>query len=82
MENNYKNQPLQLLAYLEENGSITGRECMDELGIMNYKGRVCDLRKLGHSIERKWEYGVNRYGRKVKYARYYLRDGKEAANNG
>lgn len=82
MEENYKNQPLQLLAYLEEHGSVTGRECLDDLGIMNYKGRVCDLRKLGHNIERKWEYGTNRYGRRVKYARYYLRNAEEVKNDG
>ena len=79
MEENYKTQAVLLLAYLEEHGNISGRECEDELGIMNYKGRIFDLRQLGHRIDRRWVKVKNRYGRQTKYARYYLMDNAEEA---
>ena len=44
-----------LLDYLKEHRSITGLECIQRLGILNYKGRISDLRKLGHNIETVWE---------------------------
>lgn len=59
-----------LLDYLEKHGSITGLECITELGIMNYKGRIHDLRKLGHDIETVYETKVNARGEVKTYARY------------
>ena len=56
------NQVEALLDYLKENGSITGMESITELGIMNYKGRICDLRRLGFDIETKWESATNKKG--------------------
>ena len=60
----------QLLDYLERNGSITGWECVLELGISNYKARISELRQDGYDIELVWETGVNRYGKKTRYGRY------------
>lgn len=60
----------KLLAYLEQYGSISGLECILALGIMNYKGRICDLRKDGYDIETKWETVTNNDGVKKTIARY------------
>ena len=62
-----------LLDYLQKHGSITGLECINLLGILNYKGRISDLRKLGFPIETTWETRINLYGVKKRYARYFLR---------
>jgi hypothetical protein len=62
-----------LLDYLKEHRSITGLECIQRLGILNYKGRISDLRKLGQNIETVWEISENIYGETKRYARYYLR---------
>lgn len=67
------NQVEELLDYLKEKGSITGMESITELGIMNYKGRICDLRRLGFDIETKWESAVNKKGQKKTFARYILK---------
>ena len=67
----------KLVDWLEANGSITGIECISELGVLNYKGRIHDLRKLGYNIETKKEQGYNRDGEKVTFARYYLRPREE-----
>ena len=62
-----------LLDYLLVHESITGMECIEILGIMNYKGRIHDLRKLGYTITTKMEQGKNRNGAPCVYARYILR---------
>ena len=62
-----------LLDYMFVHGSVTGLECIEQLGIMNYKGRIHDLRKMGYTIQKKWENGVNRRGKKTCYARYFLK---------
>lgn len=51
---------------------ITGRQIEDDLGIMNYKGRVCDVRKKGYPVARDWKDVPNRYGRISKVAVYSL----------
>lgn len=60
----------KLLAYLEQYGSISGLECIMALGIMNYKGRICDLRQDGYDIETVFETLTNARGEKKTFARY------------
>ena len=62
-----------LLAYLQKHGSITGLECINNLGVLNYKGRISDLRKLGYDIETTWVKKRSLDGVKMKYARYVLK---------
>ena len=64
-----------LLDYLLVHGSVTGMECIELLGIMNYKGRILDLRKMGYAIKTKMEIGTKRDGSPCVYARYELRCG-------
>ena len=61
----------QLDIYLKENGSATGMDIIG-LGVMNYKGRICDLRRLGFEIKTVMETGKNRNGEPIRYARYIL----------
>ena len=68
-----KRQVDLILDYMVRYGSITGLECIEALGVLNYKGRVHDLRKAGYTIQTKWETGQNRRGEKTTYARYYLK---------
>ena len=65
------NQCEKILAYIQKNGSITGMESY-ALGIMNYKGRINDLRRAGFNIKTRMETHVNSDGEKKTYARYYL----------
>ena len=65
------NQCEKILDYMKSNGSITGMECIN-MGVMNYKGRINDLRKLGVAIDTKMETHVNKAGEKKTFARYVL----------
>lgn len=62
-----------LYDYLRQNGSATGLEIINELGIMNYKGRINDLRKLGVPIETKMEPHISRHGVAGSHARYIFK---------
>lgn len=61
----------EMLDFMMEHGSITGMDCM-RLGIMNYRGRIADLRKAGVEIETNYETTVNSKGQKKTFARYVL----------
>ena len=52
-------------------GPVSGMDCMEK-GIMNYKGRIFDLRKLGVAIDTEWATKVNADGEKKTYAVYRL----------
>ena len=68
-----KRQVDLLLDYLKVNDSITGMECINELGILNYKGRIHDLRKMGYTITTKMVTKLDLLtGETKSYARYFL----------
>ncbi len=63
----------RVLRHLNDYGSITSAQAMEEYGIYRLASRVSDLRKLGFPIEREMVKGKNRYGEKVSFAKYSLR---------
>lgn len=64
----------QILRMIAQNGSVTGMDCY-EAGIMNYKGRVNDLRKMGYPIVTKMETRANANGERKTFARYSMEVG-------
>ena len=64
-------QCTNLLNHMEKYGSITGMESIN-LGVMNYKGRINDLRRAGFPIETVMETKTNSNGERKTYARYSL----------
>lgn len=69
-------QAQRVLAYIEENGSITQISALNELGVMRLASRISDLRKSGVPIISKTEAVNNRYGEKCYIKRYSL-EGKD-----
>jgi hypothetical protein len=51
----------------------TGMEIITDLGILNYKGRICDLRQQGYVIDTEMIKVTNRWGEKCRVARYAMR---------
>lgn len=56
---------------MKTHGSITGMESIG-LGVLNYKGRINDLRNLGVDIKTVMVETTNSDGEKKRFARYYL----------
>ena len=67
-----------ILRHMEDCGSITSLEAMQEYGIMRLASRISDLKQLGHPICSEIKTGMNRYGEKTHYSVYHM---KREANN-
>ena len=62
----------KVLKYINDFGSITPLEAMNDLGIMRLAARINDLSNKGISIKRELIKSKNRYGETVRYAKYSL----------
>lgn len=67
-----------IINHLREYGSITQLEALRDYGCMRLASRISDLRKTGIKIIRLTETSHNRYGQKIRYARYIM-EGNENA---
>lgn len=67
----------RIMRHLQEVGSITSAEAMQEYGIYRLASRISDLKKLGVPIQREFVKGKNRFGEETIFARYSLRDEKD-----
>jgi uncharacterized UPF0146 family protein len=67
-------QMSDLIMYLKTHPYITRYEALLELGIANLTAVVSELRRRGIDIVTVNVTTKNRYGRKVVYARYYLKE--------
>ena len=62
----------QVIRHMEESGSITSLEAMQEYGIMRLASRITDLKKEGIPIHRDMVSQKNRYGETVTFAQYSI----------
>lgn len=60
----------RVLKYLDDFGSITTLEAVNDLGIMRLASRIHEIAKSGVPIIKKMESSKNRYGETVHYMRY------------
>ena len=67
-----------IINHLREYGSITHLGALRDYGCMRLASRISDLRKTGIKIIRLTETSRNRYGQKIRYARYIM-EGNENA---
>lgn len=66
-------QELMILEYMNTHRGITQREAEDVFGCYRLSARIYDLKQRGIKIDRIMEEGVNRFGAKTRYARYFVR---------
>lgn len=67
-----------IINHLREYGSITQLEALRDYGCMRLASRISDLRKTGIKIIRLTEISRNRYGQKIRYARYIMGENENA----
>ena len=65
----------RVLGYMNDFGSITQLEAMQDLGVMRLASRISDLRKDGYPIVSEVEAVKNRYGDTCYVKRYSLQEG-------
>ena len=61
-----------ILNHLKKHKSITSLEAINRYGITRLAAVVCTLRKQGHKIITTDVDAMNRYGKTVKVARYWM----------
>ena len=67
-------QKEMILSHLLDGKSITNLEAIDQYGITRVSDVVLKLRRDGWPISTTEEITINRYGKKVSYGRYKLRE--------
>ena len=67
-----KGQKERILRHLEDYGTITQGEAIQDYGIMRLASRIDELRKLGYPIQTEMVKGRNRYDEETRYARYRM----------
>ena len=60
----------KILKYMDDFGSITPLEAMNDLGVMRLAARISDIKKMGIEISKDTASGRNRYNKPIKFARY------------
>ena len=65
----------RILRHLQDHGSISALEALEEYGIMRLASRISDLKKSGIPIRREMVSGKNRCGEQTSYARYSMDQG-------
>ena len=63
-----------ILAFMRETGSITQVQAAEEIGCWRLDARIWDLKSAGHTIGKETVCRKNRWGKTVKYAKYYLEE--------
>lgn len=63
----------RVLNYILEFGSITTRDAFIDLGCSRLSEYIRQLR-LDYDVEDQIETGINRYGEKTYYKRYYIKE--------
>lgn len=76
MDKNKKpKQTLRVLDYIEEFGSITSREAMNDLGIWRLASRISDLKSLGYVIDSEFTTVYNRFNEPCRIKKYFIKKG-------
>ena len=68
----------KILRHLEEVGSLTQTEALQEYGVARLSARISELKSAGYPIRREMVAGHNRYQEPISYARYFLERNQEA----
>lgn len=68
-------QTERVVSYMQEFGSITQLEALNDLGIMRLASRISDLKKAGYPIVATTEAVKNRYGEVCHVKRYSIERG-------
>ena len=63
-----------IIKYCKEVGSITTMQAFNELGVTRLASRICDLKRDGYEFTDEFVTSRNRYGEKVSYKKYTLKE--------
>lgn len=76
MKNTNPTQAQRVLDYIDQFGSITQLEALQDLGVLRLASRISELKKQGYPIKSEFEAVQNRFGENCKIKRYSLAVGE------
>ena len=65
----------RVLEYIQRFGSINTFQAFMDLGCTRLSEYIRQL-KLEYNIQDEWINGINRFGEKIKYKNYFIKEGK------
>lgn len=65
----------RVLEYIQRFGSINTFQAFMDLGCTRLSEYIRELR-LEYNIHDEWMEGINRFGEKIKYKNYFIKEGK------
>lgn len=65
----------RVLEYIQRFGSINTFQAFMDLGCTRLSEYIRQLR-LEYNIQDEWINGINRFGEKIKYKNYFIKEGK------
>lgn len=65
----------RIIRYMQDFGSITQMQALQDLGCLRLASRISELRKSGYAINRRMIKVKNRYGESCTVAEYTLAEG-------
>ncbi len=65
-------QKQRILEYLQSGKKLTRLNAWDRLGVLECPARISELRQDGHDIRTTMYTVTNRYGEKVRIARWWM----------
>lgn len=69
-----------ILRHLQYGMTITSNEAQNMYGCTRLSARIHEMKKCGFDIRKTIETGVNRFGERTRYARYWLKEKKDAVS--
>lgn len=75
------NQQEMIIKYMTDFGSITPMEAFWHLGVTRLRAVIYDLKREGYVFDEKRETVVNRYGKKVSFKRFWIKENKDEQSN-
>ena len=65
-------QATDVIEYIRDNGSITTKQAMEDLGCYRLSGRIYDIKAIGIEVEKEMITVQNRNGKDCRVARYTI----------
>ena len=65
-------QTTDVIDYIRDNGSITAKQAMEDLGCYRLSGRIYDIKAIGITVEKEMITVQNRQGKDCRVARYTI----------
>lgn len=67
-----ESQDMIVLHHMTKYKTITSMQAFEEYGITRLSAKIYNLREAGHRIGMVWEETINRYGKPVRYGKYFI----------